>query len=311
MEPDRPYYLTLPSHAAIVSTVKPGTRALALALALALGCILSAPVAAWGPVTHQVFACRALDAYDSSCFAAASERSFVLGSSAPDAFKLYLEGGRELHRFDYAAFQLRYAQGNPGTTTENFDAVGYSRAFGTHLAEDAVGHHSDGYLPGGVGATKDHLHEAALDTDQAKNFPGLYESQRFAHFGDSVVVFSTAAIRAYGKEKGNALFAKVTPEAVAKAMRRFDRLETWEQIASAINIPYRREMVALDPYGPVDFNQARANFERASKCSLAAGARWQASMSDLTTSASDARKAVEENVAIMFGRGECQPVPHP
>ena len=293
------------SQAAIVSAVKPGT------LALALGCLLSAPVAAWGPVTHQVFACRALDAYDSSCFAAASERSFVLGSSAPDAFKLYLEGGRDLHRFDYAAFQLRYAQGNAGTTTENFDAVGYSRAFGTHLAEDAVGHHSDGYLPGGVGAAKDHLHEAALDTEQARAFPGLYESQRFAHFGDPVVVFSTAAIRAYGKEKGNALFANVTREAVAKAMRRFDRLETWEQIASAANIPYRRELVALDPYGPADFNQARENFERASKCSLAAAARWQASMSDPTVSATNARKAVEKYVATLFAQGECEPVPGP
>jgi hypothetical protein len=288
-----------------VYTVKSGI------FALALGLVLSAPVAAWGPVTHQVFACRALAAYDSSCFATASGRSFVLGSSAPDAFKLYLEGGRELHTFEYAVFQLRYAQGNPGTTTANFDAVGYSRAFGTHLAEDAVGHHSDGYLPSGTEATKDHLHEAALDTDQARAFPGLYESQRFAHFGESVIVFSTAAIRAYGKEKGSDQFSQVTREVIVEAMRRFDRLETWEQIAIAVNLPYRREMVALDPYGAADFNQARENFERASKCSIAAGARWQSAMSDLAMSASGAREAVEENVAIMFGRGECQPVARP
>jgi hypothetical protein len=94
-------------------------------------------------------------------------------------------------------------------------------------------------------------------------------------------------------------------------MHRFDRLETWEQIASEVNFPYRREMVALDPYGPVDFNQTRANFERASKCSLAAASGWQASMLDLTISASDALKALEENVTAMFRQGECQPAPNP
>jgi hypothetical protein len=94
-------------------------------------------------------------------------------------------------------------------------------------------------------------------------------------------------------------------------MHRFDRLETWEQIASEVNFPYRREMVALDPYGPVDFNQTRANFEPASKCSLAAASGWQASMLDLTISASDALKALEENVTAIFRQGECQPAPNP
>ena len=269
--------------------------------------LFAAPALAWGPVTHQVFGCRLTGDGSSVCFETAKDRSFVLGSSAPDAFKLYLPGGRALHNLDFAAFQLRYAERDPAAATPSFDALAYSHGFGAHLAQDSVGHQREGYLPGNVGAKRDHLHEAAMDTFLSDTLPGGYESQRFSAFGDGAIDFSTAAIRAYGKQKGNSHFAAVSREAVSKAMQSFDSLQSWERIASAVNLPYRREMVVLDPYGAADFDEAHANLKRAAACGHTAALAWREIIAVPETTGPAARKALEEKVKALFAKGQCQP----
>jgi len=276
-------------------------------LIVPLTLLFAAQALAWGPVTHQVFGCRLAGDGSDVCFTTAKGRSLVLGSSAPDAFKLFLPGGNPLHSSDFAAFQLRFAERDPAGTTPSFDAIAYSHGFGAHIAQDSVGHRKDGYLPGNVSAHNDHLREAVADTFTAETFPGGYESQRFSAFGDGTISFCTAVIQAYGKQKGNEKLANVSHQAVAEAMRSFDSLEFWEQIAIAANVLYRSEMVALDPYKPSDFAEARANFERVASCSQEASLAWIESISIPETTGLAAQKAVAEKVKTLFAEGRCQP----
>ena len=275
--------------------------------AIVLGFLLIAvPVKAWGPISHQVFGCRALAAHDASCFETRSRRSLVVGQSAPDAFKLNLEDGQLLHSFDYAAFQLRYAETHPEASSPKFDALAYSRGFGAHLAQDYVGHRPNGYLPGRVGPTKDHLHEFATDTFLANSFPGGYRSQYFSDLGESAVQFSHASIQAYGKQIDQSSLAKATHQDVAKAMVRFDRLEMGEQAATRLNPLYEQEMTALDADGASDFSQAQAHLESAAACSIEAGQIWQKSLLDPTRSAADGARAVQDAVKALFDEKRCQ-----
>ena len=275
--------------------------------AIVLGFLLIAgPVAAWGPISHQVFGCRALAAHDASCFETPSRRSFVVGQSAPDAFKLNLEDGRLLHRFDYATFQLRYAESHPEASSPKFDALAYSRGFGAHLAQDYVGHRPNGYLPDRVGATKDHLHEFATDTFLANSLPGGYRSQYFSDLGDAAVQFSQASIRAYGQQIDQTGLANATHQDVAKAMVRFDRLEMGEQGATRLNPVDEQEMTALDPDGASSFSEAQDHLERAAACSIEAGQIWQQSLRDPTRSAAAGTRAVQVAVKALFDEKRCQ-----
>ena len=276
-----------------------------------LGLIGAFPSHAWGPISHQVFGCRILGLDDSACFETPSGRSLVLGSSAPDAFKLYLEGGHRIHGFDYAGFQLRYAMEHTGPATPGFDALAYSRGFGSHLAEDEVGHHDDGYLPGGVGATWDHLHEAVTDMFLERTFSGRYAVQYFSSFGEPVVDFSTAVIRAYGRERGDDTLAQASRDSVAEAMRRFDSLEAWEQRVGAFDFFYRREIVFFDPYSASDLDEAQENLERAASCSVEAAGTWRENVSNPDSSPPAPERAVHDAVKTFFRQGRCQPPPRP
>ena len=122
-------------------------RNFALISRLCLGiAAVASPTSAWGPFTHQALGCQLLQAWGPQCYNTMASRSFVLGAAAPDAFKHTLPGGVTLHTFEFAGSQLLFAQQYYTGLSPDFDAVAYSRGFGAHLAADAVGHHSKGYL---------------------------------------------------------------------------------------------------------------------------------------------------------------------
>ncbi len=128
-----------------------------------------------------------------------------------------------------------------------------------------------------------------------------------AKMSAGAIDFSTAAIRAYGKQKGKESFATISRDAVANAMERFDSLQSWERVVTAVNLPYRREMVVLDPYGAADFDEAHANLKRAAACGHKAALAWREFISDSETTGPAARKALEEKVEALFAKGHCQP----
>jgi hypothetical protein len=68
-------------------------------------------------------------------------RSYVLGASAPDAFKKL---SPTMHSLKFALVQYKLALKQPKTA--DFDPVAYSLGYGSHLAEDYVGHYKNGYI---------------------------------------------------------------------------------------------------------------------------------------------------------------------
>lgn len=102
---------------------------------------------AWGPITHQIFTCAVVPL--SECIDT-TNGVFILGSFSPDVFK---KNYPIVHSFEYASFQLSYArQLHAQGSVPGFDAVRFSQGYVTHLIEDYVGHHHNGFL----NPTEDH-----------------------------------------------------------------------------------------------------------------------------------------------------------
>jgi hypothetical protein len=111
-----------------------------MALAALVAVAFIAPLAsAWGPVSHQLFACALVAPAD--CVSA--DGSFVLGAFSPDAFKT---DHRQMHDFGYASAQVEYARSLPQPASpSHFNATAFSLGFVAHLLQDHVGHHANGY----------------------------------------------------------------------------------------------------------------------------------------------------------------------
>jgi hypothetical protein len=106
-------------------------------------------VYAWGPASHQFWGCLTMNntvavipSY-TQCFKSnnATWQSFILGAGAPDAVKKL---SYTMHSLKFAVIQHKFALTQPATP--DFDPVAYSLGYGTHLAEDFVGHYKNGYL---------------------------------------------------------------------------------------------------------------------------------------------------------------------
>ena len=90
-------------------------------------------------------------------------------------------------------------------------------------------------------------------------------------------------------------------------MKLIQILQIFDFAFTAVNLPYRREMVVLDPYGAADFDEAHANLRRAAACGHKAALAWREFVSDSETTGPAARKALEEKVEVLFAKGHCQP----
>lgn len=111
---------------------------MAAAVLIVAACI--APlVSAWGPLSHQLFACALVTPAD--CVLV--DGSFVLGAFSPDAFKTQ---HRQMHDFGFASAQVDYARSLPQPASpSHFNATAFSLGFVAHLLQDHVGHHANGY----------------------------------------------------------------------------------------------------------------------------------------------------------------------
>lgn len=259
---------------------------------------------AWGPVTHQAFGCQLLEAWGPQCYHTVARRSFVLGSAAPDAFKKLAPGERVFHTLEFAGFQLRFALQQATGSHPDFDAVAYSRGYGAHLAEDAVGHHPGGYLP----PQYDHTLEIAVDTWYFSTFPHRgYTQQQFGAFFPAVVDFVTRAVAAYAREVAVPGLSTLSPEAIQAAMRHFDTLTTQEGVVLALNALYKLEMVRLDPYGATHLAQALAHLELARQCAVQAGRYWQHLIEQPDANPVQAATATRTLIHTLFRTHQCQP----
>lgn len=133
----------------------------------------------------------------------------MIGSSAPDALKT-LNG--QFHTFSYAKFQLNYSVTHRGGS---FDSLAFSQGYGCHLAADAVGHHSGGYLskPGAD-------HDLSLAVDAYIFQDMMHRSMPPLRFDDDSIQFSYAAATAYAKTTHSV--PEYTLETFRNAILKFD-----------------------------------------------------------------------------------------
>jgi hypothetical protein len=228
----------------------------------------------------------------------------LLGAAAPDAFKKFLLDGAALHTFEFAGHQLLFARHYYTGSTADFDAVAYSRGYGAHIAEDAVGHHHDGYLTRGY----DHAIETAVDTWYVSTFPNHgYTPQYFSGFSPAVANFVTQAMAYYARETSAAKLSNLPATAVQSAMRSFDALTSKERVVIDVNALYKLEMVKLDNYGATDFSQALAHLQLAQQCALQAARYWQTQMEQSHPDPAQAGAATRTFINTLFAARQCQP----
>ena len=255
---------------------------------------------AWGPATHQIFACRFIDSYPAHCFHKKNQ-TFLMGSYAPDIFSKYFDKGHELHDFDYAGHQYRYAWRNARRFFQKykFDAVEFSLGFGGHLAADAVGHYPWGFL----NRTYDHRQEFAIDSYLISNFPGNFKSPR-VH--EAAIVFLVESIQDYGKRTGKKYFAQATSSEVEAAVDKFHRLQWLEGWVMNFNFFYGREMLDYNVYPAKSVDQVKKQLNIARSCVLEAMKHWQHDMM-VWESPKKAKRYMEGYIHYLFSLGECRP----
>lgn len=135
------------------------------------------------------------------CLESNSTSAFVMGNSSPDAVK-----GLGLHSYEFAGALYLYALSLSEQTSRGeqltmgeypFDfpsaAVAFAAGFGSHMSEDTVGHHNDGYLT----PAYDHPLELAVDTYEYKNYSGRYQFQDLADSDWAMQLIADASASQY------------------------------------------------------------------------------------------------------------------
>jgi hypothetical protein len=119
---------------------------------------------AWGPVTH-LYLCSLVAEKSGN----ETMHTFLAGCNSPDSLK---EEWPELHSLEFAAHLFGYAvqqhkqHGNHHNSTYSLDSttddlIEFALGFGCHIANDEVGHHTNGFLnPPAI----DHVIEFNLDS---------------------------------------------------------------------------------------------------------------------------------------------------
>jgi len=119
---------------------------------------------AWGPITHLYLCSLAAERSGNETM-----HTFLAGCSSPDSLK---EEWPELHSLEFAARLFGYAvqqrkqNGNHHNSTYSLDSttdnlIEFALGFGCHIANDEVGHHTNGFLnPPAL----DHVIEFNLDS---------------------------------------------------------------------------------------------------------------------------------------------------
>lgn len=276
-------------------------RKLVLILGIVLSLLPASAVFAFGPVTHQQWACAVLGEPAEVCLSTPRGRSFALGSSAPDALRDGLAHGEIFHTLYYAQLQYDLAL-SWRSTSPGFDAVAFSRGYAAHLAEDLVGHHAGGLLRHPEG----HEFEAALDTLMLLEHPDL-RLQKFSEFEPGVLEFLTAAAARLADAEHSAELAELRAPQISNALAKFDRFLSVEDVVLKINIVYRRELIALDPYGASDWSQTWEDVHRSRACALRAAVRAEWALRRDVGAPKRITPDVEAFVDSLFDEGACSP----
>eukprot|EP00708_Paratrimastix_pyriformis_P004290 GAFH01003145.1.p1 GENE.GAFH01003145.1~~GAFH01003145.1.p1 ORF type:complete len:271 (-),score=29.03 GAFH01003145.1:152-964(-) len=255
--------------------------------------LLVASVFAWGPFSHQSFACKQLGAQN--CSASTSDRSFILGASAPDAMKSWKP---ELHDWGFAARQYHYSLNVPAT--DAFDPTAFALGYGAHLAMDYAGHHQNGYL----NPAKDHELEFAADSYCVKNyipFTGTVEAFYPALFSAEARQFWVPALQE--------LTGTTDPAPIQAALDNFDKTLVEEAIAASLNFLYKQMMTNDDFCHAATFDEATRHFTTSAGWSVEAGRVWGKTISsDSTDDGALARGNTQkwvDNVFVQCGGSIC------
>jgi len=125
-------------------------------------------VLSWGPISHFLFTCNALQQGDpSQCIMNPTNEHVLLGCSMPDAFAFSASGfqylsvcppvdlGVQLHNLEFAGFMVQNAPLLFRNAKVAVAVRDFMLGFGSHMVADAVGFHaSGGYLSRGLNTKK-------------------------------------------------------------------------------------------------------------------------------------------------------------
>lgn len=273
-----------------------------LSVSLALAGVLPRGAGAFGPVTHQQWACAVLGEPAGVCLSTVQGRSFALGSSAPDALRDGLAHGDVFHTLYFAAVQYELARTWKSTST-GFDAIAFSRGYAAHLAEDLVGHHANGLLD----QSQKHVFEAALDTLLLLEHPDV-KLQKFSSFEPGALEFLTAGAARLAAVKQSHALGEIDAEKIQKALDKFDRFLAIEDVVLQANLVYRRELVALNPYGATEWSQVWDDIRRSRSCSLRAAVRAEWAVAHEEDPTAELTATVTAFVDELFAEGVCSPL---
>lgn len=199
--------------------------------------------------------------------------AFVMGNSSPDAVK-----GLGLHSYEFAGALFLYALSLTEETARGYTrvpneypfefpsaAVAFAAGFGSHMSEDTVGHHNDGYLT----PAYDHPLELAVDTYEYKNFSGRYQFQDLADSDWAMQLIADASASQYANGTATVTFSQVEDEATD-----FKQTTDFEGLVIPFNVVYEDEMVRWDNYGATNWTEAESHYYHSKKWCLYTAITW-------------------------------------
>ena len=130
---------------------------------------------AWGPISH-VYLCSLAAEKSGNETSTSAVHSFFSGCNSPDSLK---QVWPELHSLEFAAHLFGYAvqHHNQSATNSKTDLINFALGFGCHVANDEVGHHTNGFL---TPPSNDHEIEFNLDSM-------IFHERKEKHFDAAIV----------------------------------------------------------------------------------------------------------------------------
>ena len=203
---------------------------------------------AWGPLSHQLFACFTVSPVNCT----SPDGSLVLGAYAPDAIKPVQPA---LHSFAFGIFQLQrafqQAAMQPILSTDAFDPVAYAHGYLVHLLQDFVGHHPGGFL----NPAQDHPLEFAVDARSWKLRPAGFHLKSAS---PALATFVSGASGAYATAVNQSGLA-LGVDAVSHAFTKFGLVMDAEVVAATLDFTYEKDIFQYDVCHARDVAEALAN----------------------------------------------------
>lgn len=189
--------------------------------------------------------------------------SFVLGSSSPDSIRTI---DYALHAWDFAVYQYQFALNYSRTST--FDPVQFALGYGSHLAEDLVGHFKNGYL----NPKYNYPLEFAADSYQVHSFKPSPREFKVATYNRAGREFIYQSQLYFSKHKPS--YKPRTKAEIEKAIYQFEIMILGEAELAKLNLAYKDQMVKYDFCNSTQFDKAEQYFKLGSEWSWNAAKYW-------------------------------------